>query len=78
MDKENGYRKRSTKGKVATERVQMGKSGAKRENKKGALPGGIIRGVKLRIKEKRPEKGEEGCMERKVHIDNKWWKIMTI
>jgi hypothetical protein len=34
--------------------------------------------VKLRIKEKRPEKGEEGCMKRKVHIGNKWWKIMTI
>jgi hypothetical protein len=35
--------------------------------------------VKLGIKEKRQEKGEEeGCMERKVHIGNKWWKIMTI
>jgi hypothetical protein len=21
---------------------------------------------------------EEGCMERKVHIGNKWWNIMTI
>jgi hypothetical protein len=31
------------------------------------------------IKEKRPEKGEkEECMETNVHIDNKWWKIMTI
>jgi hypothetical protein len=35
--------------------------------------------VKLGIKEKRQEKGEEEeCMERKVHIGNKWWKIMTI
>jgi hypothetical protein len=35
--------------------------------------------VKLGIKEKREEKGEEqGCMERKVHIGNKWWKIMTV
>jgi hypothetical protein len=35
--------------------------------------------VKLGIKEKRQEKGEEeGCMEKKVHIGNKWWKIMTI
>jgi hypothetical protein len=34
--------------------------------------------VKLGIKEKRQEKGEKGCMERKVHRGNKWWKIMTI
>jgi hypothetical protein len=35
--------------------------------------------VKLGIKEKRQEKREEeGYMERKVHIDNKWWKIMII
>jgi hypothetical protein len=34
--------------------------------------------VKLGIKEKRQEKEEEeGCMERKVHIGNKLWKIMT-
>jgi hypothetical protein len=33
----------------------------------------------LGIKEKRQEKEEEeGCMERKVHMGNKWWKIMTI
>jgi hypothetical protein len=76
MDKENGNRKRSIKGKVATERVQMGRS---REKKKRRATGGIITGVKLGIKEKRQEKGEEeGCMERKVHIGNKWWKIMTI
>jgi hypothetical protein len=35
--------------------------------------------VKLGIKKKRQEEGEEkGCMERKVHNGNKWWKIMTI
>jgi hypothetical protein len=35
--------------------------------------------VKLGIKEKQQEQGEEeGCMERKVHIGNKWWKIITI
>jgi hypothetical protein len=34
--------------------------------------------VKLGIKEKRQEKGEEeGYMERKVHIGNKWWKLIT-
>jgi hypothetical protein len=32
--------------------------------------------VKLGIKEKREVKvEEEECMERKVHIGNKWWKI---
>jgi hypothetical protein len=31
----------------------------------------------LGIKEKRQEKGEEGCMERNVQIGNKWWKLMT-
>jgi hypothetical protein len=79
MDKENGNWKRSTKGKVATERVQkMEGQGAKREKKKGRAAGGIITGVKLGIKEKRQEKGEEGCMEIKVHLGNKWWKIRTI
>jgi hypothetical protein len=35
--------------------------------------------VKLGIKEKRQEKEEEeGCMERKVHVSNKSWKIMTV
>jgi hypothetical protein len=68
MDKEkNGNQKRSTKGKVATERLQWEDEGAKREKKKGRATGGIITGVKLGIKEKRQEKGEEeGCMERKV------------
>jgi hypothetical protein len=45
------------KGEVATERVQKGRS--KREKKKGRATGGIITGVKLEIKEKRQEKGEE-------------------
>jgi hypothetical protein len=31
--------------------------------------------MKLGIKEKEEE---EGCLERKVHIGNKWWKIMAI
>jgi hypothetical protein len=69
MDKENENRKRSTKRKVPTERVQMGRSKGKIENKKGIATGGIITRVKLGTK----EKGEkEGCMERKVHIGNKW------
>jgi hypothetical protein len=51
--------------------------GAKREKKKKKATEGIITGVKLGIEEKRQEKGEEeGCMERKGHIGNKWWKIM--
>jgi hypothetical protein len=35
MDKENGNRKRSTKGKVAAERVQMGRSRGKKRKEKG-------------------------------------------
>jgi hypothetical protein len=35
MDKENGNRKRSTKGKVATERVQMRRSRGKKRKEKG-------------------------------------------
>jgi hypothetical protein len=35
MEKENGNRKRSTKGKVATERVQMGRSRGKNRKEKG-------------------------------------------
>jgi hypothetical protein len=68
MDKENGNRKRSTKGKVATERLQMGRSRGKKRKKKGRATGGIITGVKLGIKEKGEE---EGCVERKIHIGNK-------
>jgi hypothetical protein len=47
--------------------------GAKREKRKREELPRIITGVKLGIKEKRQEKGEEeGCMKRKVHIGNKW------
>jgi hypothetical protein len=53
MDKENGNRKRSTKGKVATERIQMGRSRGKKKIKKRRATGGIITGVKMEIKEKR-------------------------
>jgi hypothetical protein len=74
MDKENRNRKRSTKGKLLPKEYTWEGQGAKREQKKEELPG-IITGVKLGIKEMRQE---EGCMERKVHIGNKWWKIMTI
>jgi hypothetical protein len=78
MDKENVNRKRSMKGKVATERVQMGRSRGKKRKEKGKrLRGNNDRG-EIWIKEKRQEMREEGCMERKVHIGNKWWKIMTI
>jgi hypothetical protein len=42
--------------------------GGKEKRKIGSATGGIITGVKLEIKEKRQEKGEEErCMERKVH-----------
>jgi hypothetical protein len=78
VDKENGNRTRNRKGKVALERVQMARSRGKKKKEKGKSYRGIIRGLKLGIKEKRQEKGEEEiCMERKVHIGNKWWKIMT-
>jgi hypothetical protein len=68
MNEENVNRKRSTKGKVATERVQMGRSRGKNRKEKGRATGGIITGVKFGIKEKRQENGEEECMERKVRI----------
>jgi hypothetical protein len=56
----------------------MGGQGTKRK-KKGRATGGVITGVKLWIKEKRQVKvEEEECMERKVHIGNKWWKIKAI
>ncbi|KAH0814053.1 hypothetical protein GEV33_008739 [Tenebrio molitor] len=52
---------------------------AKRERKRGRAAGGIITGVKLGIEEKQKEKGEEeGYMERNVHIDNEWCKIVTV
>jgi hypothetical protein len=51
----------------------MGRSRGKKRRVKGKSFRGIITGVKLGIKEKRQEKGEEeGCMERKVYIGNKW------
>jgi hypothetical protein len=47
MDKENGNRKRSTKGKVATERVQMGRSrGKKRKEKEKSYRGNNNGGLK--------------------------------
>jgi hypothetical protein len=65
--------------KVVTKRIQMGMSKGKIRKEERKSCGGIIKGVKLEIKEKRQEKGEEeGYMERTVHIGNKWWKIMTI
>jgi hypothetical protein len=79
MDKEKGNWKRSTKGKIATERVQMRRSRDKKRKEKGRATGRIITGVKLGTKEKRQEKGEEeGYMERKVDISSKWRKIMAI
>jgi hypothetical protein len=63
LDKENGNWKGSTNGKVATERVQMGRW----QKKKGKATGGIITGVKLGLK-KNDKKRE----------NNKWWKIMII
>jgi hypothetical protein len=56
VDKENGNRKRSTNGKVATERIQMGRSRGKKRKEKGKSYRGIITGVKLGIKEKRQER----------------------
>jgi hypothetical protein len=44
MDKENGNRKRSTKGKVATERVQMGSSRSKKKKKGKSYRGNNNRG----------------------------------
>jgi hypothetical protein len=44
MDKENGNRKRSTKGKVATERVQMGRSRSKKKKKGKSYRGNNNRG----------------------------------
>jgi hypothetical protein len=66
MYKENGNRKRSTKGKVATDRVQMGRS--KREKKKRRTTGGIITGEKLGFKEKRQEKGEKKDVWKETYI----------
>jgi hypothetical protein len=60
MDKENGNRKRSTKGESRYRKSTTGKvKGQKEKRKRKELPGEIITVVKLRIKEKRQEKGEE-------------------
>jgi hypothetical protein len=81
--KVDGQRKRKPEKKHEGESLfrksTNGKIKGQKGKKKGRATGGIITGVKLGIKEKRQEKGEEEeCMERKVHIGNKWWKIMTI
>jgi hypothetical protein len=78
MDKENGNRKVAQRGKSLSKEYKWEGQVTKKEKKKGRATGGMITGVKLGIKEKRQEKEEEGCMERKVHIGNKWWKILTI
>jgi hypothetical protein len=71
--------KEAQRGKSLPKEYKWKGQGAKREKKKERAARGLITGVKLGIKEKRQEKGEEeGCMERKVHIGNKWWKIRTI
>jgi hypothetical protein len=59
--------------KVDGHKTETGKaSRGKKRKEKGKSYGGIIRGVKLGIKEKRKGKGEdEGCTERKFHIGNK-------
>jgi hypothetical protein len=75
MDKENGNRKRAQKRKSLPQEYKWKGQGAKTEKKKGKSPRGIIIGMKWGIKEKEEE---DGCMERKVHIGNKWWKIMAI
>jgi hypothetical protein len=70
--KVDGQRKRKPEKKHKGERLQMGRLRDKREKKKGRATGGILTEVKLAIKEKRQENGEEeGRMERKVHIGNK-------
>jgi hypothetical protein len=71
MDKETETGKEAPRGKSLPKEYKWESQGAKREEKKGRATGGIITGVKLGIKEKRQEKGEEGtCMERKVNIRN--------
>jgi hypothetical protein len=56
MDKENGNRKRSTTGESRYRKSTTGKvKGQKEKRKRNELPGEIITGVKLGIK----EKGEE-------------------
>jgi hypothetical protein len=53
MDKENGNRKRSTEGKVATERVTNGKvKGQKKKRKREELLGDVKKSDKKREKKK--------------------------
>jgi hypothetical protein len=75
MDKENGNRKRSTKGKVATERVQMERSRGKKRKEKGKS----YRGNNNRGEIGDTRKGRRRRMNGKnIHIGNKWWEIMTL
>jgi hypothetical protein len=67
--------KEAQRGKSPPKEYKWESQGAKKRKEKGKATGGIITGVKLGIKEKRPEKGEEGCMERKVRIDNNGGKL---
>jgi hypothetical protein len=65
--------------KYATKRVEMGRPMGKKRKEKGKSCRENNNGVKLGIKVKRQEKGEEeGYMETNVQIGNIWWKIMTI
>jgi hypothetical protein len=54
------------KGESRYRKSTNGNVGRQKEKKKGSATGGQEKG------------GEEGCMERKVHIGNKCWKIITI
>jgi hypothetical protein len=75
MDKENGNRKRSTKEKVATERVQMESSRGKKIKEKGKS----YRGNNNRGEIGDTRKGRRRRMNGKnIHIGNKWWEITTI
>jgi hypothetical protein len=58
MDNENGNRKRSTKGEVATERVQMGRSRGKKRKEKGMS----YRGSNNRSEIGQEKGEEEGCI----------------
>jgi hypothetical protein len=62
--------KRRTKGKVATERVQMGKSRSKKRKEIGKSYRGIITGVKFGIKENRQEKKKDAWKEKFIQAIN--------
>jgi hypothetical protein len=60
--------KGAQRGKSLSKKYKWEGQGIKKEKKKERATGEIITEVKLWIREKRKEKGEEeGCMERKVH-----------